>query len=195
EAAAWWGKTGRLEGVIVVMPAGGLVMCFAERPLDVGSAIVHIELANHDRGARHWIRANRSNLVCNAAKEQIAALAADISTGYNKFAGQFLLHRNVVLIHAFRNFVVRRVSARRKRAIVLIADEVRTNRVDINRESTGIATNNRIDQVALDRLQQVFRLAWTVEDSDTGSDGGLRCGGKGCSESRPEIGFHALIEL
>src|SRR6185369_6244301 len=64
--------------------------------------------------------------------------------------------------------------------------------IHIDGESS--AAYNRVDQVALDRLQQIFCLPRTVEHSESTSDRSLRGGRIGQADSRSEVRLHSCIE-
>src|SRR5207253_8077390 len=147
------------------MAAAGLVVDFSKGTQNVRASVVDIELTNDDTGqCGIRIGANSNDAVRDASQEQIAALASDVSTGDNKPARQFLLHRDVVLIDPLGNFVIRRVGAWSKRSIVRIRDEVGSHCGYIDRITSAV--DNRVDQVAFDRLQQVLGLSRAVENSE-----------------------------
>src|SRR5207249_5788474 len=106
--------------------------------------------------------------LCNASQEEVPPLASNISRSCDKPARELALNRKVVLINPFGNLIIRCVSPRSKGSVVRIADEVRAHCIHID----GIrpTVDDGVDQIALDGLQQISRLAGTVEDAESASN-------------------------
>ena len=72
------------------------------------------------------------------------------------------------------NGVIGRVRSRRELAVVRVVDEVVADGVGVNRETAGIAADESINEVTLDRLQKVFGLTGTIEDAESATKSRVR---------------------